>query len=58
MLLLREPVETLSNLYQGAFHLLFFSTSQTLFLIFSSSALGVIGSWAVIHHQLHQLKPQ
>jgi cell division transport system permease protein len=58
MLLLREPVETLSNLYQGTFHLLFFSTSQTLFLIFSSSALGVIGSWAVIHHQLHQLKPQ
>lgn len=57
MLLLREPVETLSSLYQGAFHLLFFSTSQTLFLIFSSSALGVLGSWAVIHYQLHQLKP-
>lgn len=58
MLLLREPVETLSALYQGTFHLLFFSTGDILLLITISSLLGVLGSWAVIHYQLQQLKPE
>jgi cell division transport system permease protein len=58
MLILRQPVEKLSGLYDDSFHLLFLSFTDTLALIFISSALGVISSWFVVIYQLRQLKPE
>ncbi|MFZ2169126.1 MAG: permease-like cell division protein FtsX [Methylococcaceae bacterium] len=58
MLVLRHPVEKLSGLYEGGFHLLFLSFTDTLALIFISSMLGVLGSWLVLIYQLRQLKPE
>ena len=54
MLVLRTPVENLSGLYQGSFHLLFLSVSESLALIAISSVLGVLGAWAVLVYQLQQ----
>ncbi|MDD5126442.1 MAG: ABC transporter permease, partial [Methylovulum sp.] len=58
MLMLRSPVETLSSLYGGNFHLVFFSFTETLKLIGISSLLGVVGSWAVLMYQLQHTKPE
>lgn len=58
MLILRQPVETLSELYGGNFHLLFFSFTDTLKLLCISSALGVLGSWAVLSYQLKHTLPE
>jgi len=58
MLILRQPVEKLSGLYEGGFHLLFLSFTETLALIGVSSALGVLGSWAVLICQLQYTKPE
>lgn len=58
MLILRSPVETLSSLYGGHFHLLFFGFVETIKLIALSTALGVIGSWAVLVYQLQRTKPE
>jgi cell division transport system permease protein len=58
MLILRQPVEKLSGLYEGSFHLLFLSFTETLALICISSALGVLGSWAVLICQLQHTKPE
>lgn len=58
MLILKQPIERLSNLYDDAFHMVFFGFTETLALLFISSALGVVGSWIVLHFQLKQLKPE
>ncbi|WP_051604173.1 permease-like cell division protein FtsX [Methylobacter tundripaludum] len=58
MLILKQPVEKLSGLYDDAFHVLFFGFTETLALLFISSVLGVVGSWIVLHFQLRQLKPE
>lgn len=58
MLILKQPVETLSRLYDGAFHVLFLGFTETLALLLISSVLGVVGSWIVLHFQLRQLKPE
>jgi cell division transport system permease protein len=58
MLILRQPVEMLSGLYEGGFHLLFLSFTETLALIGVSSALGVLGSWTVLIFQLKHTKPE
>lgn len=58
MLILKQPVETLSRLYDSAFHVLFLGFTETLALLLISSALGVVGSWIVLHFQLQQLKPE
>lgn len=57
-LILKQPIETLSRLYDGNFHVLFFGFAETLALLFISSMLGVVGSWIVLHFQLQQLKPE
>lgn len=56
MLILRGSVEKLSGLYEGSFHLVFLSFSETLVLIAVSSALGVLGSWVVLVCQLQRTK--
>jgi cell division transport system permease protein len=58
MLILRQPVEKLSGLYEGGFHLLFLSFTETLALIGVSSVLGVLGSWTVLIFQLKHTKPE
>lgn len=52
-LILRGPVEKLSGLYNEGFHLLFLSIPDSLAMIAISSALGVLGAWAVLAYQLH-----
>jgi cell division transport system permease protein len=56
MLVLKQPVEKLSMLYNSSFHLLFMGFFETLALIFISSSLGIAGSWVVVQLQLKQLK--
>ena len=58
MLILRQSVEKLSGLYEGSFHLLFLSFTETLALIGISSALGVLGSWVVLMCQLQRTKSE
>jgi cell division transport system permease protein len=58
MLILRQPVEKLSGLYEGGFHMLFLSFTETLALIFISSALGILGSGVVLFCQLQYTKPE
>ena len=58
MLILKQPVERLSGLYDGAFHILFLGFMETLTLLAISSVLGVAGSWIVLHFQLQKLKPE
>lgn len=58
LLILKQPVERLSGLYDGAFHILFLGFLETLALLAISSALGVAGSWIVLHFQLQKLKPE
>jgi cell division transport system permease protein len=56
MLILKQSVETLSDLYGGNFHLLFLNFAETFSLIALSSSLGVLGSWAVLAFQLKNTK--
>jgi cell division transport system permease protein len=58
LLILENPVEKLSTLYNGSFELLFLSFSEFILLLMIASTLAVLGSWAVLHYQLRQLKPQ
>jgi cell division transport system permease protein len=58
MLVLRNSVENLSGLYEGGFHLLFFSYLETLYLLASSTLIAVLGSWLVLHFQIRQLQPE
>lgn len=58
MLILKQPVERLSGLYDDGFHVLFLGFTETLALLVISSVLGVVGSWIVLHFQLRQLKPE
>lgn len=58
LLILENPVEKLSTLYNSSFDLLFLSFSEFILLLMISSVLAVMGSWAVLHYQLRQLKPQ
>lgn len=58
MLILWHSVETLSALYGGRIHLKFFSFFGVVKLILISSALGVLGSWAVLHFQLRHTVPE
>jgi cell division transport system permease protein len=57
LLILETPVEKLSTLYNSSFDLLFLSFSDFILLLTISSLLAVLGSWAVLHYQLRQLKP-
>lgn len=55
MLILKQPVEKLSMLYNSGFHLLFMGFFETVALIFVSAGLGISGSWVVVQLQLKQL---
>jgi len=56
MLILRQSVETLSDLYRGGLHLVFLSFPETMAMIFIASLLGIFGSWVVLICQLQKTK--
>ncbi len=56
MLILRGSVERLSGLYEGDMHLQFLGFSETLFLISTSSILGILGGWVVLFCELRSNK--
>jgi cell division transport system permease protein len=58
MLVLRQPVEKLSALYDSQFRTLFFSYSESLSLMAIAAFLGVTGSWMVLVYQLRILNPE
>lgn len=58
LLILRPAVENISGLYEGSFHLLFFSYVDTLVLLTASTFLTVVGSWLVLQFQIKQLQPE
>ncbi|MSP27821.1 MAG: FtsX-like permease family protein [Methylococcales bacterium] len=58
MLILREPVEKLSGLYEGDLHLIFLGFIDTLALLLASSLLGVFSSWAALLFQLRHTRPE
>jgi cell division transport system permease protein len=58
LLVLETPVEKLSGLYNSSFQLLYLSFSEFVLLLMLASGLAVLGSWAVLHYQLQQIKPQ
>ncbi len=58
LLILENPVESLSALYSGSFELLFLGFVDSMLLLMITSTLAVLGSWVVLHYQLRQLKPQ
>lgn len=58
LLILETPVEKLSSLYNSSFELLYLGFSEFILLLMMASGLAVLGSWAVLHYQLRQIKPQ
>jgi cell division transport system permease protein len=58
MLILQNPIERLSVLYNGAFDVRYLGLSDTLSLLMIASMLGVTGSWIVLRQQLKQIKPE
>lgn len=58
LLIVESPVEKLSTLYNGSFELQFLGFFEFLTLMLLASGLAVVGSWAVLHYQLRQIKPQ
>jgi cell division transport system permease protein len=56
MLILKQPIEKLSMLYNSSFHLQFMGFFETLALILLSSTLGAVGSWVVVRLQIRQIK--
>jgi cell division transport system permease protein len=56
MLILKQPIEKLSMLYNSSFHLQFMGFFETVALIFLASTLGVVGSWVVARLQIRQIK--
>jgi cell division transport system permease protein len=55
LLLLREPIMALAQLYQNAFQLIFFNISEICFFVFLSSLLAMLSAWAVSTHYLHHI---
>jgi len=58
LLILEDPVERLSGLYHSDFELLFLGFGEFLVLLAIAAGSAVLGSWAVLHYQLRQIKPQ
>jgi cell division transport system permease protein len=58
MLILRQPVEKLSGLYEGDLHLVFLSFTETIELLAIASFLGIFSSWAVLIVQLRHTRPE
>ncbi len=58
LVILQEPIENLSQLYDGSFALSYFSFGDIMALLSLSSLLSVMGAWVVLYFQLQQIKPR
>lgn len=58
MLILKSPVERLSELYEGAYSLVFLGFFESIGLLCIAAVLGVVGAWIVLHYQLRRIKPE
>jgi cell division transport system permease protein len=58
MLILKSPVERLSELYEGAYSLVFLGFLESIALLCIAAILGVVGAWIVLHYQLRRIKPE
>ncbi|KAF3977608.1 MAG: ABC transporter permease [Methylococcales symbiont of Iophon sp. n. MRB-2018] len=58
IMIIQNPIENLSILYDGSFKLLFLNLTETLVLLAMTSLLGILGAWGVLHYQLQQIKPE
>ncbi len=58
LFVLAEPVRQLSLLYNADYQLVSLGVEKTLLLLVSSSALGVVGAWLVLIHQLVKMNPK
>lgn len=58
LLLVENPVEKLSTLYNSDFELQYLGFTETLTLLTLSSGLAMVGAFGVLQYQLRQLKPE
>lgn len=58
MLILKNPIERLSGLYEGAYQVTFLGFLESISLLGIAAALGILGAWIVLHYQLRQIKPE
>lgn len=58
LLLLSQPVKTLTGLYQNKIALHNLSFTTTLFLILTSIILGLLGSWFAVGRHLREIEPR
>ncbi len=58
LLVMENPLEKLSSLYSGSFHLLYLGFGESILLLLFSSLAGAFGAWGVLHYHLKQIKPQ
>jgi cell division transport system permease protein len=58
MLILKQPLEKLSGLYDNELHIIFLSIGETLVLLGLASLLGVFSSWGVLLFQLRHTRPE
>ena len=56
MLILKAPMERLSELYDHNYEVLFLNVPESLILLAISSSLGVLGAWMVLHYQLKSIR--
>lgn len=56
-LLLKSPVNQLSQLYNSPFNLMAFDFTTSLVLLLSSSILGLIGAWIAVGRHLNLIEP-
>jgi cell division transport system permease protein len=57
-LVLQQPIERLSALYNGSFDVVYLGFVDIVTLFGIASILGVVGAWGVLHYQLQQIKPE
>jgi len=57
LLILKNPVEKLSSLYNSGFELQFLSFFEFISLLILASLLAMLGSWAVMVYQLRRIRP-
>ncbi len=56
--LVKSPLVQLSILYGNEVNIVLLGFSDAAFLMMTSILLGMLGSWLVLQHQLHLIKPE
>lgn len=58
VVVLQGPLEKLSLLYDGNFHILYLGLSESLLLLLMASSASALGAWIVLRYQLREIRPQ